>query len=69
MSGFGRVWVLNLRVKGGFGWPKMSGLPVGFSGFGSLRASLISTSDLSIMTHVDQYPLLLMGNNNSCYEL
>ena len=37
----GRVRVLTLRVPGGFGWPKMSGLPVGFSGFGSPRPSLI----------------------------
>ena len=36
----GRVRVLTLRVPGGFGWPKMSGLPVGFSGFGSPRPSL-----------------------------
>ena len=37
----GRVRVLTLWVPGGFKWPKMLGLPAGFSGFGSPRASLI----------------------------
>ena len=44
----GRVRVLTLRSFGGFGWPKMSGLPAGFSGFGSPRASLPRTSLWSV---------------------